>query len=227
MYKKAGIVIAILLVAGGILAIGLTSCQGGDGIKVNNLNDSSVVESGSEANSNDSNGGSEQSDQPNQPNVPEQSEQTESTIQSAPDQNQIVSTTSEPQSTLTSEERSLLDELSDFKENSDGSDGDTESSDTSEDDYSEKFIEVDKDSIKYDNSDKTIYGVVKGSKIYYSNNALYTAIDILGEDGNTYTYFVPQSTYETLEKGIKLKLSVRMYYADGVSISQVLGVEMA
>lgn len=255
MYKKAGIVIAVILVVAGIIAISISSCRGDDLVKVNNLNETSeVVDEQSNVNQDSETDQNikdvEQSSKvpvTTQSELPVDTTKESSVVESIDSERAGGSDTSvfeskseekpkeqsKTESSLSSEDQSLLEELSNYSEESSKLESKgNETSETSEtskkqDEFTNEFIEIEKDSIKYENTDKNIYGVVKGTKMFYSDNCLYTAIVILGEDGYSYNYFVPLVSYEGLETGTKLKLKVRTYFDDGVSIKQVLSVEVA
>ena len=255
MYKKAGIVIAVILVVAGILAISISSCRGDDLVKVNNLNETSEVVDEQLNVNQDSETDQNIKDVEQSSNVPvtTQSElpvdtTKESSVAESVDSESIggsdtsvVESKSEEkpkeqsktESSLLSEDQSLLEELSNYSEESSKLESKgNETSETSEtskqqDEFTNEFIEIEKDSLKYESTDKEMLGVVKGTKMFYCNDCLYTSIVILGEDGTSYTYFVPLETYEGLKTGTKLKMKVRVYFDEGVSMSQILSVEIA
>lgn len=245
MYKKAGIVIAVILVVAGVLAISVSSCTGHGGLQVNNINEQSGDNNSGSANviSKESGVSSEsQADTQESPIIAQESTEVQlevSQSQVPPQQSSYNSV-----SKLTTADESMLQELSSYideksneivitdeqeskynESESQVSEPEVEQSSNSE--YMSEFVEINKDSIKYESVDKEIFGTVKGTKMFYSNNSLYTSVTILGQDGSTYNYFVPYSTYESLKVGTKLKLKVRYYFSDGVSLNQVLGVELA
>ena len=253
MYKKAGIVIAVILVAAGILAISISSCRGDDLVKVNNLNNTSaeVTEQQSVNQDSEIDQNIEEVEQSSKVPVTTQSElpvdttkesSVESTDKSGGTDTSIVESKSEEkpkeqskiesstESSTSSEDQSLLEELSEYsKENSNSESKVEVTSEVSkqQDEFTNEFIEIEKDSLKYESTDKEMLGVVKGTKMFYCNDCLYTSIVILGEDGASYTYFVPLETYEGLKTGTKLKMKVRIYFDEGVSMSQILSVEIA
>ena len=245
MYKKAGIVIAVILVVAGILAISVSSCTGHGGLQVNNINEQSGDNNSGSANviSKESGVSSEsQANTQESPIIAQESTEVQLEVSQSqvPPQQSSYSSVSK----LTTADESMLQELSSYideKSNeivitdeqeskynepeSQVSVPEVEQSSNSE--YISEFVEINKDSIKYESVDKEIFGTVKGTKMFYNNNSLYTSVTILGQDGSTYNYFVPYSTYESLKVGTKLKLKVRYYFSDGVSLNQVLGVELA
>ena len=245
MYKKAGIVIAVILVVAGVLAISVSSCTGHGGLQVNNINEQSGDNNSGNANviSKESGVSSEsQANTQESPIIAQESTEVQLEVSQSqvPPQQSSYSSVSK----LTTADESMLQELSSYideKSNeivitdeqeskynepeSQVSEPEVEQSSNSE--YISEFVEINKDSIKYESVDKEIFGTVKGTKMFYSNNSLYTSVTILGQDGSTYNYFVPYSTYESLKVGTKLKLKVRYYFSDGVSLNQVLGVELA
>ena len=252
MYKKAGIVIAVILVVAGILAISISSCRGDDLVKVNNLNETSeVVDEQSNVNQDsETDQNIKDVEQSSKVPVTTQSElpvdtTKESSVAESVDSESIggsdtsvVESKSEEkpkeqsktESSLSSEDQSLLEELSNYSDES--SKPESKSNETSEtlkqqDEFTNEFIEIEKDSLKYESTDKEMLGVVKGTKMFYCNDCLYTSLVILGEDGTSYTYFVPLETYEGLKTGTKLKMKVRVYFDEGVSMSQILSVEIA
>lgn len=245
MYKKAGIVIAVILVVAGILAISVSSCTGHGGLQVNNISEQSGDNNSGSANVISKESGVSSESQANTQESPIIAQES-TEVQLEVSQSQVLSQQSSYSSVskLTTADESMLQELSSYideKSNeivitdeqeskynepeSQVSEPEVEQSSNSE--YISEFVEINKDSIKYENTDKEIFGTVKGTKMFYSNNSLYTSVTILGQDGSTYNYFVPYSTYESLKVGTKLKLKVRYYFSDGVSLNQVLGVELA
>lgn len=245
MYKKAGIVIAVILVVAGVLAISVSSCTGHGGLQVNNINEQSGDNNSGSANVISKESGVSSESQANTQESPIIAQES-TEVQLEVSQSQVSSQQSSYSSVskLTTADESMLQELSSYideKSNeivitdeqeskynepeSQVSEPEVEQSSNSE--YMSEFVEINKDSIKYESVDKEIFGTVKGTKMFYSNNSLYTSVTILGQDGSTYNYFVPYSTYESLKVGTKLKLKVRYYFSDGVSLNQVLGVELA
>lgn len=218
MYKKAGIVIAIVMVILAIVILNISSCSTG-GIQLNELSgdgvQSSVVPESSEvdvASLVESTGGVG-------------SVSIESTSEASFDNN--VSVTQPEQVVSTAE--SSLDIGSHGEESQVVSESSNGVSNSTYDDDTKKFIQINKNSIKYDYNDKTIGGSVKDTEMYYSqsDSSLYTSVLLLGEDGNIYTYFVPYTTFSTLTVGTKVSMEVRYYYDEGVAIHQVLSVSIA
>ena len=267
MYKKAGVVIALLLVVAGIVVMSISSCQENGGVHVEptqtevSWQDNDYVPSGglhpenySSEVSFESKESSGVQQQPQQSQVQvetsnrltpaEQSQLEEYKRMKAEEErkkkaNEEEQRKAEEQSRLAEQsrlieeskaEQSRLVEESKFAEqsrqieeskavDSNGTSGDTNNS------MLKEVIEV---NLPTDKRDEEVDGEVKGKHIYQLNDIIFSAIIILDNKGNSYDYFVPQATYNSIAVGTKLKVSVRYYLVDGqIKKQQVLGVSLA
>lgn len=254
MYKKAGIVIAIILVVAGILALSISSCNKDGGIQVKNNNEqtSEVVQGSNKENEQQESLNIRNSDE----NTEESKEITDEVSElelisenesdensSSSDDNSIdsevseVSTESKNESSLSKEEQSALEELKKYKdeqtskENSDTSKEESSKQeskiDTEDDTDGLRYKEIKNEDLPSDKKEKNVIGIITGKEILVEGNSIFTTIIILDENSDSYRYFVPKSAYDNLEKGTKLDVSIIVYFDGEKSIKQVTGVSVA
>ena len=254
MYKKAGIVIAIILVVAGILALSISSCNKDGGIQVKNNNEqtSEVVQGSNKENEQqesldirNSDENTEESkditDEVSELELISENESDENS--SSSDDNSIdskvseVSTESKNESSLSKEEQSALEELREYKdkqtsgENSDTSKEESSKQeskiDTEDDTEGLRYKEIKSEDLPSDKKEKNVIGIITGKEILVEGNNIFTTIIILDENSDSYRYFVPKSAYDSLEKGTKLEVSIIVYFDGEKSIKQVTGVSVA
>lgn len=237
MYKKAGIIIALVLIAGAFLMLGIFSCTQG-GVK--------IQENGGAVNSGTNGTQASVGVQETSADVSVVEVESVGTVEpsaNSGDGRRSSYDTSVTVGELRGTERSDRSEVSDTQrsrvyvdengnpitaegikaeasERAEGSNNDSSESDGN------SFYLIDPASIKYDFTDKVMNGKVVEHKMLYSDSALYTALDVLAEDGNVYTYFVPFSAYEGCRVGDNAVITVRIYYATDISISEVLSLKV-
>lgn len=257
MYKKAGIVIAIILVVAGIVVLSISSCNKDGGIQVKPAigTDESVNEN---VNMDDTEEESitkkeSTSEDISDDYVSEISYIEESSVESADSNTDISKSTEEPSdnktessvnttessssASLSEEEQSALAELQDYKDKKESSVESSEHSEKESEQSSEistgdstgrlEYKEISASDLPSKTQSKTVFGIITGKEMLVQGNNVFTTIIILDENSDSYRYFVPLSAYENLDKGTKLEVSIIVYFDEGKSIKQVTGVSVA
>ena len=246
MYKKAGIVIAIILVAAGILVLSISSCNKDGGIQVKQTNSQAEeVNNNKETNDNEQEESlniKEKEDEPEEMSEEDISELEIIDDTSEEDSNEQESseevTESSTESSLSEEDASALEELKEYKEqqsrqSEESSEQKSESSEQSSEIGTEdvtgglSYKEINYSDLPSDKKEKNVIGIITGKEILVEGNNVFTAIIILDENSDSYRYFVPKSAYDNLEKGTKLDVSIIVYFDGEKSIKQVTGVSVA
>lgn len=225
MYRKAGIIVAIILIVLAILVSGVLSCEG-RGIML-----SKTAQDGSKAESSivysQEKSGEFGASRGNSGHVPVNSQTGESSGSGGIDSEvtHIEGSTVSSDSSEVSNSNSSINSSADNNSSSHTSSNvSTDSSTDSSDDISFGMTEIDEVTVKYEYKDKEMNGVLFAKKTYYSDGALFMAFEINTPLG-TLTYFVPQDAYDTLNEGDIVKLVVRCYEKGGnVILTKVLKV---
>lgn len=246
-YRKAGIAIAALCIVLIFVVLGLHSCSKGNGVKLEQMNtQAQQTQTNTQTQQTQSTQQAQQSTQqlqqqtqqssvqeyqPQQPTQPQQSSvqeyqsqqltqeyQPEQTQQQTQPQTQQQT---QPQQNQTQSEQPFEPSVKEYQIPE-------ESSYVSESKVVEQatFIRINKDSIKYWYTDRTIQGTVVNTEVYYSKeeSALYNAVIVKGEDSGVYRYFVSDSTFDKLRAGNIVSMTVRTYENSGQRITQVLSM---
>lgn len=225
MYKKAGVVIAIILVVIAVVIGVFGSCGGNGGVRVAtvgsgalNSGDGEIIggsEKGSDGAENGSNSDVVVSSQISVNNS--NSEVTSVIEQSVASEVTSIIEQEHQDSEITSV---IEQEHQDSKVNS------ITEQESSVSDTSNRLIEVESSEIQYDFNDREMGGKIVNKKIYLLNNTLINSFIVLAENGESYEYFVPQSAFEDTAVNTKVIITVRTYFDEGVSIVKVLSLKI-
>lgn len=252
MYKKAGIVIAILLLVAGIFVLSVSNCNKDGGIHIeqttNNDTDNNALDKDSGEDVKDQHEGFVRKD--NDENVEDTDRskldyvsEAESSIEdNSVEEKSDVESSSADSSVEESSEGSYVSEVSDSSAVDTSENSNVESSVSNsevskhEDEISTdvstgvlRYKEINENELPEKASEKKLIGIITGKEILKQDNNIYMTILILDENQDVYRYYVPYSAYEGLEKGTKVEITVIVYMdsESKVSYKQVASVVVA